>query len=180
MIELPILTKDDDIFIGKVNLKAWSGFISSKWFLLPKNSESEDCDGIVKITLHCKSDNVESPSEFQNRALVYLIENQEEMQAKIITALITEFPKIAKNCDYLDSKDNELPIVTELVQLKKLIGLSTIHINDKEKDGIAYVGYQFRCVWDGEHGLGIMTHRDRIIEIGGADSSFAWVNDPEK
>jgi hypothetical protein len=51
---------------------------------------------------------------------------------------------------------------------------------ENEKDGFAYAGYQFRCTWDQEHGLGIMTHRDRIIEIGGSDSSFAWVRDPEK
>ena len=45
-----------------------------------------------------------------------------------------------------------------------------------EKDGIAYVGYEFGCIWDDEHGLGVMTHKTRIIDFGGADSSFlTWI-----
>jgi hypothetical protein len=44
------------------------------------------------------------------------------------------------------------------------------------KDGFAYVGYEFGCTWDDEHGLGFMTHKDRIIDFGGADTSFlTWV-----
>ena len=40
------------------------------------------------------------------------------------------------------------------------------------KDGIAYVGLEFGCEWDSEHGMGVMLHRDRILELSQADSSF--------
>lgn len=44
------------------------------------------------------------------------------------------------------------------------------------KDGYAYVGYEFGCTWDEEHGLGFMTYKDRIVDFGGADSAFlTWV-----
>jgi hypothetical protein len=57
-----------------------------------------------------------------------------------------------------------------------LIGLSSVHVLSVAKDGIAYIGFEFGCTWDGEHGLGVMTHRDRVIEVGGADTSFlAWI-----
>ena len=32
------------------------------------------------------------------------------------------------------------------------------------------------CTWDDEHGLGFMVHGDRVVKLGGADTSFLeWV-----
>jgi len=35
-----------------------------------------------------------------------------------------------------------------------------------EKDGIPYVGFEFGCTWDEEHGLGVLMHGTRTVEIG--------------
>lgn len=41
---------------------------------------------------------------------------------------------------------------------------------------MAYVGYEFRCTWDEEHGMGVMTHKNRVVAIGGADVSILeWI-----
>ncbi len=43
-------------------------------------------------------------------------------------------------------------------------------------EGEAYVGYQFACGWDDEHELGVMTHRGRVVSIGGGDTAFlSWI-----
>jgi hypothetical protein len=69
-----------------------------------------------------------------------------------------------------------MPDVNDVSQFKSLIGLSTVHLMNVSKDGTAYIGYEFGCSWDDEHGLGFMTHKDRVIKIGGADTSFlTWV-----
>jgi hypothetical protein len=34
------------------------------------------------------------------------------------------------------------------------------------------MGYQFSCSWDREHAFGAMLLKDRVVEIGGADTSF--------
>lgn len=69
-----------------------------------------------------------------------------------------------------------MPDVNDPFEFNLLIGLSTIHLLNVSKDGIAYVGYEFGCNWDDEHGLGVMTHKDRVIEIGGVDTAFlSWV-----
>lgn len=65
-----------------------------------------------------------------------------------------------------------MPDVENIEQFKKLIGLSQIHIMNVNKDNIAYVGYEFGCSWDDEHGIGFMTHKDRVIDFGSADISF--------
>ena len=43
-------------------------------------------------------------------------------------------------------------------------------------DGIAYYGVQFICTWDQEHNLGVMLHKNRIVEIGTEDMAFlSWI-----
>ncbi|MGN6495293.1 MAG: DUF6985 domain-containing protein [Agriterribacter sp.] len=46
------------------------------------------------------------------------------------------------------------------------------HLLNVSKNNIAYVGYESGGTWDDEHGLGIMTHKDRGIQIGGSDYAF--------
>jgi hypothetical protein len=68
-----------------------------------------------------------------------------------------------------------MPVLQNPSDLKPLMGLSTVHIGDVEKDGFAYIGFEFGCNWEEEHGLGVMTHKDRIIEVGDAETAFdAW------
>jgi len=67
-----------------------------------------------------------------------------------------------------------MPALTATEELALLIDLRHVHIHPWSKDGIGYVGLQFGCTWDQEHGLGLMMHLDRVVEIGGADVSFAW------
>ena len=45
-----------------------------------------------------------------------------------------------------------------------------------DKDNFAYIGFEFGCEWDEEHGLGVMMHKDSVVVIGQADTSFdSWV-----
>ncbi len=40
---------------------------------------------------------------------------------------------------------------------------------------------RFGCTWDSEHGLGVMTHKNRIIEIGDASTAFlTWIADKDR
>jgi hypothetical protein len=112
--------------------------------------------------------------------LRFLHANQAAIQQKTLGAMLDELPKLAQIHDFIDRDDTLFPTTTDIWVLRKYLGLSAIHLMENEKEGFAYAGYQFRCTWDQEHGLGIMTHMDRIIEISEADSSFAWVHDPEK
>ncbi|QHS56587.1 hypothetical protein GWR56_13920 [Mucilaginibacter sp. 14171R-50] len=34
------------------------------------------------------------------------------------------------------------------------------------KDEVAYIKWHFRCRWDPEHGFEVITHKDRVIDIG--------------
>lgn len=181
MSKLPDLVKNEYGFlIGKIELEVWKGFISRNWDMLRGTDEGVLFDGIIEVHIYEEVEG-KQPFDYQKKALEYLIGNQKEIQDKILSGLIKEFPATAAIYDYAEIEGRGLPAeVTELEHCKKIIRPSIIHLMNKEKDGYGYVGYQFACVWDMEHGMGVMTHKSRIIEMGEGDSSFARVNDPEK
>jgi hypothetical protein len=59
---------------------------------------------------------------------------------------------------------------------RPLIGLHALHVHPVEKDGLPYVGFELGCTWDHEHGLGVLMHGPRVVDIGGADTAFLlWI-----
>jgi hypothetical protein len=39
-----------------------------------------------------------------------------------------------------------------------------------------YVGFEFGCTWDDEHGLGVLMHGERVVDVGGAETAFLlWI-----
>ena len=74
--------------------------------------------------------------------------------------------------------------VADAGDFRRLTGLHAVHVhqvalralNDELADGVPYVGFEFGCTWDDEHGLGILMHGQRAVEIGGADTAFLlWI-----
>lgn len=99
------------------------------------------------------------------------------IKTSVLTALLEIYPAIKEQYGY-DPEDavKYTPDITSIDDFKKVIGITTIHFLPVSREGIAYTGYSFSCNWDEEHGLGIITHKERIIEIGGADTAFLeWV-----
>ena len=116
-------------------------------------------------------------TESHVNAYHYTLENSEIVKESILLSLLNHYTEFKKLYEFEMEMENEaLPHITDIAQFKNLIYLSSIYLMNIENDGIAYVGYEFGCAWDLHHGLGIMTHRDRVCRIGGADTSFlTWV-----
>ncbi|MBN9382243.1 MAG: hypothetical protein J0H74_15850 [Chitinophagaceae bacterium] len=162
---------------GVVQLPVWAGFQSRQGVYASVDS-SIPSDGTVQ--LHLGSDAVvDNPtiSPAQVAAYHYLIDRQAQVQDAILTSLLGQYKNLQVLYDYEPEEAQQfMPDVLDLSGFRTLIGLSSVHILEVSRDDVAYVGYGFGCIWDDEHGLGIMTHQDRIIEIGGIDTSFlTWV-----
>ncbi len=50
--------------------------------------------------------------------------------------------------------------------------LESVHVHNKWRDGLSYVGLIFSTGWDDGHGLGVLLHGDRVVQVGGADTAF--------
>ncbi len=124
-------------------------------------------------------DDTRLPSDSQAAALKFNLEHGESITEAVLMATRKYYDEVRpRYIEFLGGDVNDLmPLISCDADLHKLIDLVHVHVHPWTKSGIAYVGLQFRCRWDQEHGLGLMMHRNRVVEIGGADVSFAWAPD---
>jgi hypothetical protein len=116
------------------------------------------------------------PADSQREAMAFQIDQGERVFAAVLAALRPYYDEMRPRyrsflgCDL----DPLMPAVTATEHLALLIDLRHVHVHPWSKEGIGYVGLQFGCTWDQEHGVGLLMHFDRVVEIGSADVSFAW------
>jgi hypothetical protein len=171
----PPLTWDEYSWTGEVRLPSWAGFQSRRG---PYASVSDDgpSDGTARLAVDAEGKAPPTPE--QVAAFRHLLDNEAAVAEAVGCALLDYYP--GERDAYLDAYDleesDEVPEVTDPAGLRQLVGLSGVHVLSVAKDGAACIGFEFGCVWDGEHGAGVMTHLGRVIATGQADCSFmAWV-----
>lgn len=115
------------------------------------------------------------PEAYQCDALTYQIEEGDQVFASVLAALRPHYGELRPRYHSFlgEDFDSLMPAVNTSSDLARLIDLRHVHIHPWTKNGIGYVGLQFGCTWDQEHGLGCLMHLDRVVKIGGADVSFA-------
>jgi len=65
-----------------------------------------------------------------------------------------------------------MPEISVPAGLMRIIRPHTVHILASGADGIAEVGFEFACKWDEEHGIGVLTHKGTVVQVGDASASF--------
>ena len=172
MNEIPAINKGEFGFEGTIKIQSWAGFQTRTV------DSTELSDGTCRLSTGGDMV-VDEPriEDYHLNAYNYLIENQEIIKESILDYLFNSYPELQEQYGYDDDKKSEfMPDVKSKEEFKQLIGISNVHLMNVEKDGLAYVGYEIGCKWDDEHGIGFMTHKSRIIDFGGADTSFlTWV-----
>jgi hypothetical protein len=122
------------------------------------------------IELRVEADH-DGPMEAQGAAFTYLLDNQ----AKVLGACLKGIAKTAKRMRSIFEKaewfkpgelDVVLPKSPTADALRTRVRLYDVCITDRVKSGLAYVEYSFNCAWDGEHGLLVVLHRDRLVHFG--------------
>ena len=152
-----------------VALPAWSDFTAGNTTSLTFAPEGKD----------------EGPMRADEIALTTWVRDNHEMQKHLLlNAVLEAYPEFRHQFfeDYnIKENQDDLPMVTSADGLSKVIALEEIFVHQISKDGLPYVGYQFSCDWDEEHGLGVLMHHKRVIEIGGADCAFTlWVAERDR
>lgn len=176
-LNIPNIEFRDGGFVAIVSLPIWENFQSKQGiYSLLETNQYPSGEFTISIGGDMVQDNPVITIEHVN-AYDYLTTNSEEVCKSILTKLLTEYKTLQVDYGYDEDETREvMPNILNIEEFKKIIGLSQIHILNVSKDNIAYVGYQFDCTWDEEHGLGFMTHKNRITAFGGADVSFlTWV-----
>jgi len=155
---------------GWIHLPAWKEFENRNGFYGSKNSDKKS-DGTIKVHIIGEPvDYVYVLSQSQFNAIKFLKENSEKVRDALLNALLADYPN-AK-----DSYKELMPDIEVTSDYKDNLGVAFIHVMDSDKDHYAYIGFELDCSWDDEHGVGVMMHKDRVINIGLAEESFNHSN----
>ncbi|WP_170765307.1 DUF6985 domain-containing protein [Ruegeria lacuscaerulensis] len=108
----------------------------------------------------------------------WVVASLDEISEAALSSFLRYYPVMKKNLDGYDAEEQEalMPDVTSVQELSSLINLRTICVHQITRAGVPYVGLEFDCTWDEEHGLGILMNGVRTVEIGGADVAITlWI-----
>jgi hypothetical protein len=103
--------------------------------------------------------------------------NQAAVQRAMLAHLTQRYPSLQEQYGYdEDNAKRYMPDVNDESDFRPLIGLHSVFIHPLQRNDLPYLGFEFGCTWDDEHGLGFMMHGDRVVDCGGADTAFLlWI-----
>lgn len=162
---------DEDFLEDEILLNEWNAFF---------NKENAIC---LSIMLEENTILEELSPEHLN-GYDYILQNQTKTLHAILNELLNQYPNMQEQYGYNEDEKREyMPDVSHIQDFASLLSPLTMYILDVSKDGLPYIGCIFSCTWDDEHAFGAMLYKDRVVEIGGADTAFlSWIaqNDLEK
>lgn len=164
---IPNINRKDIFWEGSLLLEKWNKFYE------------EDLQLILNIGGDCIVDEV---TEIHEVGYNYLVLMQEEILDRIFHVVFENYSSWQDEYGYDDEeKAVFMPDISSVAGLKSLMYPEKVFIMDVENQKMPYIGVRLKCKWDEEHGLGIMLYKDRIIEVGGADTAFmTWIAEEDK
>ncbi|MCT7376903.1 hypothetical protein N5A92_17900 [Chelativorans sp. EGI FJ00035] len=109
--------------------------------------------------------------------MITWFEENEPMISQAVKAGIINWcsPESIERKTRFDFSD-DFPAISDEQSLKENVGLYAVNVHQLDVGGVPYVGYEFGCEWDEEHGLGVLMHGARVVEVGFADTAFnLWI-----
>ncbi len=167
----PPLVWDLFFWVGEVALPSWAGF-EVRRDRAGRRLQSMQPDGIARLSVTTLDKATRThPIAEQVAAFRHLLNNEAAVASAVAEALAEYCPGHA-----YDGDDEELLGISGPDDLRPLVWLSEVHVLTVTRDGVAYIGFEFDCAWDEEHGAGVMTHLGRVVATGQAADSFqAWI-----
>jgi hypothetical protein len=169
----PPLKREMHEWTGKDVIPAFAG-TQERHGPYTSRSSPKPSKGSVTLEIPRLDDNDQSPAppaKEQIAAYAYFKEHQAEVTQAIMQALLKDYTKLRRRWLKSDP-DLDLPDITTPDDMRKNVGLGTLHMFDVAKAGVAYFGLELGCTWDEEHGAGVILHKNRVVAVGQADTSF--------
>lgn len=169
------------VWTTTVVLPFWKGFQSRRG---PYGSQDGalPSDGTVELIFAPEGRGTEPLTQAELAAVEWVIENEAPISKALVASLFAEYSTLQKRYPPVSDEDSEqMPNITSSDELRSLIGLHTVYVHQVQRDGLPYTGFEFGCTWEAEHGLGILMHGNRTVEIGYADTAFlAWMAERDR
>lgn len=173
----PRLTWDSYFWTGQLTLKTWAKF-------QPRRGVDDEAKSAWLGPIHVAVPDATyppHPTPEQCAACQHLFDNERAIRKNVLAEILANYPQWRE--EYREDYDltrrelaRSLPTIRSATALCGVVELSHIHVLKESLVGVAYLGFEFRCEWEREHGLGVMTHQGRIVSVGHAAESFmGWI-----
>ena len=150
-----------EVVEARIVLEAWDGYLYKH-----RENGKEITDGKVRLNFDCYRGNNPEDCRAEINAYQDLLKNQSEIRDSIIRTLIEKFGWLRETYDWDCEDEPDVPNIPPVdFDFKPFIGPLTVSFVDESKNDIAYLEWHFQCAWDPEHGLAVITHQDRVIDL---------------
>lgn len=165
---------DDVFWMTEIPMKGWEDLT------FEENDTTDEGNPLFELCYAPEGrDDEELPlSHDESNLVAWVHEHSQQLYTSVMEALFKKYPEIRKKYlpYYEKEADKILPGIKSPKQLASLISVTSFFVHCIEKDGKPFIGISFHCSWDREHGLGVLTHGTKILEIGGAETAMTlWM-----
>ncbi|MDP1630807.1 MAG: hypothetical protein Q8L66_05245 [Caulobacter sp.] len=161
-------------------LPSWSGYLDRSGAYGGAGNQATS-DGRVEIVFAPEGRDNSPLREDELRLVQWLLDNEDSVSDTVKAAIFEAYPALIADYGYTAEEQAEfMPRVLEPGELKRLIGLHTVHVHQTRNGTEPYLGFEFGCTWDDEHGLGVLTHGNRVVEVAGSDTArLLWMTEQD-
>lgn len=161
---------------ARARLPSWAGFQVRDGAYGAISSDAPS-DGSVTIVFAPEGRDTRPLTAEEVGLVQWLLDNELDVARSLLDGLLVEYRRLQDVYGYTgDDRDTFMPVVSSPEGFRNLIGLHSVHVHPLTKDGLPYLGFEFGCTWDEEHGLGVLMHGTRLVQAGGADTAFLlWI-----
>ena len=166
--------EDDLWWTAEVTLPYWEGFESSYGAF---GSTDPKQPSKIHLIFAPEGRDTEPLNEYELNLIEWFVDHKEEVSESVMKSLLLAYPSLQATYGYTEEeKVKYMPDVSSTDDFRKLIGLQNVNIHQIDNQGIPYMGFEFECTWDEEHGLGVLMNGYRMVDIGGADTAILlWI-----
>lgn len=117
------------------------------------------------------AENRDEPSGEQAKAYAWFLGHEASVCRKVVRAIAVYYTWLRQQeRTWFDEYDcHEVKTSDDLRDLMEFNGLC---VRRDHFRGMALLGFSFASKWDDEHGLGVLTHRSQIIDVGQAEVAY--------
>lgn len=166
----------NDCWEGEIYLASWAGFQSRRGPYAALDSDAPS-DGRFLLRFDTDGAGKVPPTPAQMLAYRWLLDHEAQVASAVLAAVFAEYPRFREeflDCYEEGDADAEatVPPLASADLLRAMMGLRSVCILPLCREDVGYVGFEFGCAWEAEHGLGVLTHKTRVVEVGTAEVSF--------
>jgi hypothetical protein len=166
---------DGQFWTVAVRVPSWTDFLNHRDAVFSRRS-ADPQDGTVSLVFAPEGRDDAPMREAEVELARWPLRREREMQSALLSELVVGYDELVGGNEEVSGDEDTAPSVSRPEDFKSLITLRRIYVHQVQKDGCPYVGFEFTCSWDDEHGLGVLMRDTRVVEIGGAHMAMLlWV-----